>query len=206
VRQSEAHAWTEVWLQGQGWTRMDPTAVVAPDRLQRGVFEMLANSPQISGYLRNSAWLNRLTLVWDGAQQWWQEHVVEFNLRSQFDLLRTLGIDSPQWQHLGWAFALGLIAWVSWVALSLRRSLARGKPDRIARAWLRATSKLGKAVTPRAAHEGPLNYARRVGAMRPDLSANVEALAARYARLRFGAASNREDIAAFEQEVRRLAV
>ncbi len=44
VRQSEAHAWTEVWLDGQGWTRVDPTAVVAPERLQRGVYDMLANS------------------------------------------------------------------------------------------------------------------------------------------------------------------
>jgi transglutaminase-like putative cysteine protease len=206
VRQSEAHAWTEVWLQGQGWTRVDPTAVVAPERLQRGVFEMLANSSRINGYLRNNAWLNRFVLVWDGTQQWWQEHVVEFDLRSQFDLLRKLGIDSPQWQQLGWAFALGLVAWISWVALSLRRSLARGKPDRIARAWIRATRKLGKTVAPRAAHEGPLDYARRIGIERPELAAVVAALATRYARLRFGPAARHADIVLFEREVRHLAV
>ena len=205
VRQSDAHAWTEVWLEGQGWTRIDPTAVVAPERLQRGVFEM-GNSPQFNRNLRHVAWLNRVRLVWDGAQQWWQEHVVEFDLRSQFDLLRKLGIDSPQWQHLGWAFALGLLAWISWVALSLRRSLARGKPDRIARAWMRATRKLGKAVATRATHEGPLDYARRIGAARPELAAAVASLATRYARLRFGPPAAHDDIVSFEREVRRLAV
>lgn len=206
VRQSEAHAWTEIWLQGQGWTRVDPTAVVAPERLQRGVFEMLANSSRISGYLRNNAWLDHLVLVWDGAQQWWQEHVVEFDLRSQFDLLRKLGIDSPQWQQLGWAFALGLVAWIVWVALSLRRSLGRGKHDRIARAWLRATRKLGRAVAPRAAHEGPLDYARRITVTRPELATVVGSLATQYARLRFGPAARHDDIVRFEREVSQLAL
>ena len=45
VRQSEAHAWTEVWLDGQGWTRIDPTAVVAPERLQRGVYRPVGELP-----------------------------------------------------------------------------------------------------------------------------------------------------------------
>ena len=106
VRQSDAHAWTEVWLEGQGWTRIDPTAVVAPERLQRGVFDLLPDSlPATSGFLHNNALVHALAQLWDGANQWWQEHVVEFNLRSQLDLLRKLGIDSPDWQHLGWAFA-----------------------------------------------------------------------------------------------------
>jgi protein-glutamine gamma-glutamyltransferase len=207
VRQSEAHAWTEVWLDEKGWTRVDPTAVIAPERLQRGVFDLLADSlPATQGFLRNNAWLRNLAQLWDGAGQWWQEHVVEFNLRSQFDLLRKLGIDSPQWQHLGWAFALGLVAWISWVALSLRRSLARGKTDRLGRAWLRATRKLGKVTTPRAANEGPMSFARRVGTARPDLAATVDTLAARYARLRFGPAARHDDIVQFERDVRRLAV
>jgi transglutaminase-like putative cysteine protease len=207
VRQSEAHAWTEVWLNGQGWTRVDPTAVVAPERLQRGVYDMLANSlPATSTYLHNTSWLNRVTLLWDGLNQWWQERVVEFNLRAQFDLLRELGIDSPGWEHLGWAFALGMVLWIAWVALTLRRGVARVKPDRIGRAWLRATRKLARVAPPRTASEGPLDYAQRIAAARPDLAAPVKALAVRYARLRFGPAANAAEVASLEREVRRLAV
>jgi protein-glutamine gamma-glutamyltransferase len=207
VRQSEAHAWTEIWLDGRGWTRVDPTAVVAPERMERGIFDLMADSlPATSTFLHNTAWLNRLSQLWDGFNQWWQDSVVEFNLRSQLDLLRWLGIDSPNWEHLGWAFAIGMMAWIAWVALSLRRGVARLKPDRIARAWLRATRKLERVATARATHEGPLDFANRIGAVRPDLAAPVAALAARYCRLRYGPAANDADIAALEREIRHLSV
>ncbi|HET7810020.1 MAG TPA: DUF3488 and transglutaminase-like domain-containing protein [Steroidobacteraceae bacterium] len=207
VRQSEAHAWTEVWLQGRGWVRIDPTAVVAPERLQRGVFDLLPDSlPATSVAFHRSTLLNRLRQLWDGADQWWQEHVVEFNLRAQLHLLEKLGIDSPEWQHLGWAFAAGLLVWISWVALTLRRSVARGRPDRITRAWLRATRKLERVAPARQAHEGPIDFARRVGALRPELAERVAALAARYARLRFGPGAKAAEIASFERDVKLLAV
>ena len=206
VRQSDAHAWTEIWLDGRGWTRIDPTAVVAPERLQQGILDLFADSlPATTTFLRN-AWLNRLNHLWDGANQWWQDHVIEFNLRAQFNLLEKLGVESPDWRHLGWALALGSVTWIVWVSLSLRRSVARLKPDRLARAWLRATRRLARVAPPRAAHEGPMDYARRVGALRPELKSRVEALAARYARLRFGVPVEREEIARFEREVRQLAV
>jgi protein-glutamine gamma-glutamyltransferase len=206
VRQSDAHAWTEIWLEGRGWTRIDPTTVVAPERLQEGIFDMLTDSLPASATLLRNTWLSRLNHLWDGANQWWQERVVEFNLRAQFDLLRKLGIDSPDWQHLGWAFSAALLLWIAWVSLSLRRSVARLKPDRLARAWLRATRRLARVAPARAAHEGPLDYARRVGALRPELGPRVEALATRYARLRFGALADQGEIVEFEREVRRLSV
>jgi transglutaminase-like putative cysteine protease len=206
VRQSEAHAWTEVWLDGQGWTRIDPTAVVAPERLQRGVFDLLPDAmPVTTALFHDNAWLRRVSQVWDNMNQWWQDNVIEFDLRAQFNLLQKLGIDMPEWQHLGWGFALGLVAWIGWVALSLRRSVPRVRPDRIARAWLRATRKLGR-VTPRAASEGPIEYAHRVADARPDLAGRVVALATRYARLRFGPAADAVEVATLEREVRALAV
>src|SRR5262249_50312467 len=99
VRQSEAHAWTEVWLDGQGWRRVDPTAVVAPERLQRGVYDLMAGSlPATASFLHQSPWLRGLTQLWDGVNQWWQSNVVEFNFRSQLNLLSRLGIDAADWE------------------------------------------------------------------------------------------------------------
>jgi transglutaminase-like putative cysteine protease len=204
VRQSDAHAWTEVWLEPAGWTRIDPTAVVAPGRLRSGVFDVLPGAETLAGVrIWRNPWMGRLGRVWDGANQWWREHVLGFNQRSQFDLLRALGIDSPDWEHLGWAFALGLLAWIAWVSLSLRRSVARFRPDRVGRAWLRATRKLAK-VTPRAGDEGPLAYAARVAAARPDLAAPVRDIAWRYARLRYGVPGS-DDLEALERDFSRLA-
>jgi len=207
VRQSDAHAWTEIWLEGRGWTRIDPTAVVMPGRLQRGLFDLMADSlPATSAFMHNNALFARLHHVWDGANQWWQERVVEFNANSQLNLLREIGFDSPDWRHLGWGFAAGLVLWIAWVSLTLRRGVARAKVDRIGRAWLRATRKLARVAPARAPAEGPLEYARRLGVQRPDLAASVGALATRYARLRFGPEASNQDIAELERDVRRLAV
>lgn len=206
VRQSDAHAWTEIWLEGTGWTRIDPTAVVAPGRLQLGIFDLMAESFSGSSSFRRSTWLIHLDQLWDGVNQWWQERVVDFNLRSQLDLLRKLGFDSPSWQQLGWAFTAGLVAWIAWVSLALRRGVARKKPDRIGRAWIRATRKLARVAPARGPAEGPMEFARRVGVARPDLAASLDRLASLYAHLRFGREATHHDIATLEREVRNLAV
>ena len=204
VRQSDAHAWTEIWLDGVGWTRVDPTSVVAPERLLRGVYDVVADGTSVGISLRRFAWLAKFAQYWDNANTWWRERVVEFNFRSQLDLLSRLGIEVPGWRHLGWAFAAGLVLWLLWVTSTLRRSVARNKPDRIARAWLRATRKLAKVATARAPDEGALSYARRVAAQHPHLADRVMDLAERYVKLRFGPEAANEEIAALERDVRKL--
>ncbi len=204
VRQSEAHAWTEIWLDGQGWTRVDPTSVVSPERMQRGIYDYLGSGlPATTAFLHGNSFFNRISQLWDGANHWWQERVVEFDIRSQFDFLRKLGIDSPSWQHLGWGFTGLLVLWMAWVALTLRRSVPRLKPDRIARAWLAATRKLARVAPARFAYEGPLDYASRIAAARPDLAPTVMAIARRYGNLRYGPKATDENTA--ENAARRSA-
>jgi hypothetical protein len=75
---------------------VDPTAVVEPDRLLRGVYEVMGGESEPAGMaLRRTALLTRLAQYWDGASTWWRERVVEFNFRSQLSLLSRLGVDSP---------------------------------------------------------------------------------------------------------------
>ena len=175
VRQSDAHAWTEVWLEGQGWTRIDPTAVVAPERLQRGIFDLLSDSlPATSSSCTTAPVLSASQQLWDGANQWWQERVMEFNLRAQLNLLRNSASNHRDWQHLGWAFAAGLLMWIAWVSLSLRRSVARVKPDRIGRAWLRRRASWLASRRRARPRKGRWNMRDDVGTARPDLAARMD--------------------------------
>ncbi len=122
VRQSDAHAWSEVWLVGQGWVRVDPTSAVAPSRTgstvrltppQGAVGNMLATfSPALLDSLRNN---------WEALNNRWNQWVLNYSQGSQMDLLKKLGFESPSWTELGYVLAslltaatLAGAAWAWW--------------------------------------------------------------------------------------------
>jgi len=123
VRQSDAHAWAEVWLEGRGWQRVDPTAAVAPGRtgtLQRltpprGV---IANAIFASV---NPALMLNLRAAWDAVNNRWNQWVLNYTQTRQLDLLKHIGFKEPNWQDLIYvlcalvvAASLGGAAWSAW--------------------------------------------------------------------------------------------
>ncbi len=101
VRQSDAHAWAEVWVAGQGWVRVDPTTAVAPERT--GSFERL--EPPVNALTQalitvNPRFASSLRAVWDAANNRWNQWVLNYTQDKQFALLKNLGFDSPNWQDL----------------------------------------------------------------------------------------------------------
>jgi protein-glutamine gamma-glutamyltransferase len=215
VRQSDAHAWAEIWLDGRGWTRVDPTAVVAPERLRRGILDLLPNAVSASARLvSHSTMLTSIVQRWDAFNTWWNDKVVKFNLADQLGLLEWFGIDSPDLSDLGWGFAAGFLGWLIWIAWQFGRSAPTLGPDRLGRAYRKLCSKLARAGAPREPHQGPLAFADFVAQRRPDLAASVRALLEMYARLRFGRDSlesgevpgSGRAVREFEQRVKNLNV
>lgn len=97
VRELDAHAWAEVWIDGRGWTRVDPTGVVAPERVERGSIEslegtsgFLVNSPLSLLHFRNSAWINSLRLQLDAMNYEWQTSIMNYRYDQQATLLKAL--------------------------------------------------------------------------------------------------------------------
>jgi protein-glutamine gamma-glutamyltransferase len=210
VRQSDAHAWAEVWLEGRGWMRIDPTAMVEPDRLTRGILDLLPNAGSAGArFARSSQSLNALLQRWDAINTWWTNHVLKFDYRSQLNLLSRLGIRSPDLIAVAWAFGLALMTWLAWIAWQVGRGVPQARPDRLARAYARLCRKLGRVGVPRPAHQGPLAYADEVSTRRPDLAERVRSLLVRYADLRYGAPrgdSLAADVVSFERAVSRLSL
>ncbi|MEX2475487.1 transglutaminaseTgpA domain-containing protein [Marinobacter sp.] len=97
VRQYDAHAWVEVWLDGQGWVRVDPTAAISPDRVESGLRDAMAEegsflednwaSPQRYG---NMAALQWASLQLDRINYQWQRWVVGYQGQTQMDLMSRL--------------------------------------------------------------------------------------------------------------------
>lgn len=210
VRQADAHAWAEIWLEGHGWTRVDPTAVVEPERLYRGILDLLPDAVSAPARLVHAwPWLSAAVQRWDALNGWWNERVVGFNYRSQLDLLGALGFRSPELRDAGWAFAVALLAWLAWISWQLRQGTGTPPPDRLGRAYARLCRKLARTGLRRAPHQGPLAYAQTIARHRPDLAAQVRPLLERYADLRFGPPAPRPpdgDILSFERSVARLSV
>jgi len=203
VRQSDAHAWAEVWLDGRGWTRVDPTAVVAPDRLLRastGAFSGAADSA--AQLLANMGWMTRTRLAWDAMNAWWQGSVLDFDLRSQLNLLQKIGFDSPSLRHLGWLLAGGMTLWLGWLALRFGRNFRPARGDAIARAYRRLCRRLARVATARAPHEGPVAFAERLEREAPQRSAALRPLLLDYAQLRFSGRASSADRSRFLQRTR----
>ena len=210
VRQSDAHAWAEVWLHGRGWTRVDPTAVIEPERLYHGILDLLPHSVSAPERLVHAwPWLGTALERWEALNGWWNDRVVDFNSRAQLNLLADLGFRSPQLRDAGWAFAVTLLSWLAWVSWQLGKAVGEPVPDRLGRAYARLCRKLTRIGLPRGGHQGPLAYAQAIMRRRPDLAAHVGPLLEHYAELRFGSGSERahdRDLRAFERAVARLAV
>ncbi len=205
VRQSDAHAWAEVWLDGRGWSRVDPTAVVAPDRLNRGFFESMPSGvSQTDRMLREIGWLADARLAWDTVNTWWKDQVIEFDLRAQLGLLSRLGFDSPRLSQLGALLAAALVAWLAWLALHLGRMERPRDADPLGRAYRRLCARLGRVGLSRRPDEGPLDYALRIDASRPQLGASVRPLLEQYAALRYGPAPQGTGMRDFARGASRL--
>jgi transglutaminase-like putative cysteine protease len=206
VRESDAHAWAEVWLEGRGWTRVDPTAVVAPERLRRGILDLLPDALSAPERLLHAApWVGRVWQGWDAARAWWSDHVVKFDYGAQLDLLSRLGIRAPDVRYLGWGFTLALLGWLVLIAWHIGRGAPGPRPDALARAYLRLCRKLERAGTKRAPHQGPLSFADTVCERRPDLAHAVRTLLARYAQLRYGPPAPERSAAQVEEFRRAVA-
>jgi transglutaminase-like putative cysteine protease len=203
VRQSHAHAWVEVWLDGLGWQRVDPTAIVAPARLAGESVELLPGAERDGArLLRQLPWVATLLQGWDALNAWWLRDVVGFNFARQLDLFEALGLEGSSWQVLVGVFTGGGLAWAALVVWQTRQRARPLPPDPLARAWLALGAKLARRGLPRRSAEGPLDYAERVAAARPALAEPLRRLARRYATLRFGPAPSATAIFAFRQAVR----
>ena len=200
VRQSDAHAWAEVWLRDRGWVRIDPTATISPARVQSGLSAALPDNTTLPFMARNPpGWLRDLRLNWDAYSNQWNQWVLGYDTERQFAFLTRMGMESITWQKMALGMATGIGMLLGLFALFMLRHLLLRQPDKVQAAWLRLCRKLAKAGLPRSDHEGAQDYAARIAAARPDLANTIHDLAKRYSALRYEGAPSKQTQDAFIQ-------
>jgi len=204
VRQSDAHAWAEVWLGPEtGWQRVDPTASVSPARVEQGIGDALPATELPPALARLSLpWLQALRHTWEMLDNGWNQWVLGYGQAQQLRLLARLSPDlaSTRWLAsatiLAGLLGLGLLAWFYW------RGQGSLGNDPAARAWDAVERRLGRVgLSPRTG-EGPRQYLSRIAGARPDLAAEMEEICGLYLAARYGGRS--EALSALKREVARF--
>lgn len=197
LRQREAHAWAEVWLQDKGWTRVDPTAAVAPERIERSLDldDFGAEGEAARFYLGSNGLLSGLVrnLGWgvDAMRLHWYRWVVNYDNRQQGNLFNNLGLGD--WQPRGikallvgvsLAFLLAIYVWFR------RRMGPEAGP--LVRAWRLFQGRMARIGLAQGVSEGPLDFMQRSSGQRPDLAVEITGISRAYMALRYGPSGGAE--------------
>lgn len=194
VRQSDAHAWSEVWLEGRGWVRVDPTSAVHPSRVDQGL-------EALSGRGTEDAWWAPVRNGADWLMRQWNDVVLGFDAARQRQLLRPFGVEDADWRSLGIAFAVAAgLALLVTLSLVLRERTP--PPHPVLRARRRFLRRLARAGAAKQLHEPPLAFAERAATLLPEQAAELRALSEGFARWRY--APEPMDAAAQRELARRL--
>ena len=164
VKQSDAHAWTEVWLADLGWLRVDPTFAVSPLRINRGisaalgpsgVFDNLVEADKL-GLLRNLAY------TWDAVNTEWNRWVVGFNQDRQRGMFEGIGIPDVDWQTIAIWLIGGVFVTGGGVGMVLLARTYRSRKSALDAAFDRFCAAMARHGVARGLAEGPVDFLHRI--------------------------------------------
>ncbi len=177
VRNSDAHAWAEVWLAGRGWVRVDPTAAVAPER----IYDTTAD--RVPGRIGS---FDGLVPAWNAAdflRRGWNDFVLGFNADRQSRMFRWLGVQKLSPESLAGVFAVAALLTLGWMLWWLRRGTRQRDP--LLRAWHRLSVRYQRLGLAREASEPALDWAERIARTRPQDADAIRSLAMRFSQRRY---------------------
>ncbi|MCP5145059.1 MAG: DUF3488 domain-containing transglutaminase family protein [Gammaproteobacteria bacterium] len=206
VRQQDAHAWAEVWIEGRGWRRVDPTAAVAPERVSDGLEMMMparGGLRIINDNPATAALWRRIQQTWDATNHRWNQWVLGFSPARQQMLMRELGLGDIDRSVLAGVMMAAIGATLLLLSLSIQRSSVRER-DPVRSAYREFCRRLARIGIQRVPHEGPLDFAARVARLREDLAAPVAEITGSYIDIRYANGNGRDAVAAFRRQVSRF--
>jgi transglutaminase-like putative cysteine protease len=189
VRQSDAHAWVEVWLDGRGWVRVDPTAAVAPTRVEPSeiLAGLAAGAParfQIGDPGPVGRWAHRFRLLADAIDAGWRSWVLEYSSARQQRLLDAVGLGVLREYGLALAMVVASAVVLSLIAAGMGRG--RAPHDPLEKLYARFCRRLAARGLVRRPSEGPMMLCERAASTWPDLRTPIASFMSLYLLLRYG--------------------
>lgn len=205
IRQTDAHAWAEVWLKDEGWVRVDPTAAVAPSRIEFGITAALPITEPLPLLARKEYnWLRQVRLSLDAVSYTWNQWILGYNPQRQIEFLSQFGFRHINWQRLAFMLMTSLIILIIPLSLFILKDLHLTKRDQVEQIWLRFCKNMAKRGWPRHTWEGPADYITRIQITHPECASLLQAIKETYINLRYGKSADQEMIKMFDNKVREL--
>ncbi len=192
VRQSDAHAWAEVWLPQQGWRRIDPTAVIPAERIENPR-DLARISPELARLGEPPHWAKatwrQMRFSWDRLNHAWNQWVINYDDRRQRNFLTRLfsglGLGEVDWRKMIGLLVGGMGAVLLAIAVYTLRPRYGSQRDPVVTAYERFCRQLARRGIRRGPAEGPMDFSQRARHLRPELAPAITRITALYLRLRY---------------------
>ncbi|MGZ8191739.1 MAG: DUF4129 domain-containing transglutaminase family protein, partial [Methylococcaceae bacterium] len=210
IRQANAHAWAEVWIENKGWVRFDPTAAIAPERIERNItIDQLVPGGAASFALTSAAareafnWLKQARQLWSNVDYNWQRWVINYDNKNQSRFLSSLGIADIKAMIYWMIGIIGMITTLlSWFLLHQKQKTI----DPIVRIYNRFCKKIVKRGLLRGRGEGAKDFAGRVKIKLPEQATNIDQITDVFIKLRYGTNATLDDLKLFNKLVERFKI
>jgi len=210
IRQADAHAWAEVWIENKGWIRFDPTAAIAPERIEQNInIEQLIPDGVIS-YMSTSSrtqaafnWLKQARQLWSNVDYNWQRWVINYDNKNQTTFLSSLGIADIKAMIYWMIGIIGIItALLSWFLLHQKPKTT----DQVLLIYNRFCKKIIKHKLLRDLGEGAKDFAERVKIKLPEQAENIDQITDLFIKLRYGKNATLVDLKIFNKLVEKFKI
>jgi len=205
VKNSDAHAWSEVWIEKRGWVRIDPTAAIAPQRIERNLNAALDQSETRPFHMQiNTGFIKDALFYWDAIDNQWNVWVIGYDEKFQQRFLDNLfneQIDiSESIIIMVSSFAILLLI----ISIFIFKPWKKQKLDPEIKIYNDFCKKLASKGIYREPHEGPVDFAKRAKIALPESAPSIELITQLYTRLRFEAKHNERHFQQFREHVKKL--
>ncbi len=206
IRQANAHAWTEVWLENKGWTRIDPTAAVAPERIEQNVNidQQIANGTVTFTPINNRqalSWMRHMRYVWNNLDYNWQRWIINYGSNNQAVLLEFLRLFNIH--NLMHALLLFTVLIFGVICIVLLRQSHTPVKDPVYLLYQKFCRKINRITQLEIkTGEGPKDFARRICSHHPNLANQVNSITSLYIKIRYQPRHDKSDMLSLKQQIR----
>lgn len=205
IRQSDAHAWSEVWFKNRGWVRIDPTAAIAPQRIEHNLDAALDPDESRPFHMHiNGTILKNIMFYWDALDNQWNQWIVGYDAELQKQLLESVLNQRIALADLVLLMVSSFFIVLSIIILFILKPWRKQTVDPVVKIYNQFCKKLSIQGVKRETYEGPLDFAERAIKQLPEQKNTIQLITRLYIRLRYEALHSVRQFDQFRQLTRKF--